>query len=580
MTLKNFNKLFLIGSILFSMYSMSYATNIRFMDYNVLSYSSGDNTKDQALRTVIDEAGPDLFMAEEIVAQDGYNSFLANVLNYSQDGLFVGAPFTDQSASQDIALYYKPDLFTFISTDIIDITSNYGLRDAVEFVLRQNSSGVEIRLYGIHLKASSGSDNEATRAAETEALRTYLNTLPEGSNFFVIGDFNFYHSGELGFQNLIDSTDSNNGRVFDPVNRIGYWHNNSAYADVHTQSPRASFGGMDDRFDWIFTSASILSQSLCNYIPDTYQAFGNDGNHFNQGINEGNNTAVPANVADAMVTASDHIPVVSEFEFVDTVMTNAGIAISEVMPNPASVSDSYGEWFELANVDTVAYNLAGWTIADEGSDHHIIAPDNGELWIYPGDYLVLGRSADESSNGGVQVDYEYSGFLLSNTEDEIVLYNDQNEIVDILQYTSAFPFSSGVSMTMSDLSADNNDAANWSASTTPYGNGDLGTPGLAWDDSMAVTPGEPVLPEEFALLPAYPNPFNPSTTVPILAGRRGEVQFDVVNLIGQKIYSRDFSVNPGRNLILWDGSKASSGTYFVRVKMGNEVRIQKIILLK
>ncbi|NOZ75369.1 MAG: hypothetical protein GXO90_08345, partial [FCB group bacterium] len=488
-------------------------SSVRVMSYNVLNYSGNDATKESALRTVIGEADPDLLMAEELVGQNGYDRFLTNVLNYSQAGLFTGAPFTNMTADQDIGLYYKPDLFTFVSTNVINITDNYGLRDAVEFVLVHNSSGVEIRFYGIHLKASSGSDNEALRAGEATILRNYLDTMPAGSNFLVIGDFNFYHSGEAGFQILVDSTADNDGRLFDPVNRIGYWHNNSAFADVHTQSPRASFGGMDDRFDWIFASGAILEPNLCNYISGTYQAFGNDGNHFNMGINEGTNTAVPANVADALVTASDHIPVLADFEFVDLINSSANVVISEIMPNPAAVSDSYGEWFELYNADTVAYDLTGWTIADGGVDHHVVTPDSGSLWIQPGDYLVMGRSQNEAANGGVRVDYQLSGFLLSNTEDEIIVYDAQNQLVDIVEYSGAFPFSSGAAMYVSDFSADNNDPANWYIATTPYGLGDLGTPGHAWDDPLGTESEVAGFPESFALHPAYPNPFNPITTL-------------------------------------------------------------------
>ena len=56
---------------------------------------------------------------------------------------------------------------------------------------------------------------------------------------------------------LIGSQDNNNGQLFDPINRIGHWHNNSSFADVHTQSPRTSSfggganGGMDDRLSLI-----------------------------------------------------------------------------------------------------------------------------------------------------------------------------------------------------------------------------------------------------------------------------------------------------------------------------------------
>ena len=95
---------------------------------------------------------------------------------------------------------------------------------------------------------------------------------------------------------LIGATENNNGQLFDPIDRIGHWHNNSSFADVHTQSPRTtSFGGganggMDDRFDWLLVSAQLLDESsVLKYIENSYVPYGNDGNHFNDAINNGNN---------------------------------------------------------------------------------------------------------------------------------------------------------------------------------------------------------------------------------------------------------------------------------------------------
>jgi hypothetical protein len=250
------------------------------------------------------------------------------------------------------------------------------------------------------------------------------------------------------------------------------------------------------------------------------------------------------------------------------------------MPNPSTVSDSYGEWFEVVNADTVAYNLNGWTLADAGDDYHVIAPNSGELWIAPGEYLVFGRAQDETTNGGVQVDYEISGFLLSNTEDEIIIYDDQNQLVDIVEYTSAFPFSSGAAMYITDFSADNNDPANWFIATTPYGLGDLGTPGQAWDDPLSVEISENVLPEQLTVFPAYPNPFNPVVTIPYYLGNPGVIRIDIINLAGVRIRSIHKTSTAGFHQFIWDGKTESSGTYFVRIQTGNDIQTQKIVLLK
>ena len=140
---------------------------------------------------------------------------------------------------------------------------------------------------------------------------------------------------------LTCNSDNNNGRLFDPIDRIRHCHNNSSYADVHTQSPRTTQfggganGGMDDRFDWLFVSEDILEESSeIRYVANTYLVVGNDGNHFNQAINAGNNSSVIDSIADALHDASDHLPVYMDVWFDDLTYNDAGIVITEIMPKP------------------------------------------------------------------------------------------------------------------------------------------------------------------------------------------------------------------------------------------------------
>mgnify|MGYP002526450413 CR=1 FL=1 len=228
---------------------------------------------------------PDIIMAEEVHGTTGFNHFLDDVLNFNEADLYEGA-FVDQSSPDiDIALYYKPDIFDVTSVTTIDITSNYGHRDALECVITHLATGEEFRLYGVHLKAGNQSDDRADREQEAENLRDYLNGFDYDAHFFVLGDFNFYYSNEGGFQRLTESQTENNGQLFDPIDEIGYWHNNYAFAEVHTQSPRGgTYGGMDDRFDFILASNSVLVYSSLNYVEESYVSVGNDGNHYNQAI--------------------------------------------------------------------------------------------------------------------------------------------------------------------------------------------------------------------------------------------------------------------------------------------------------
>jgi predicted extracellular nuclease len=152
--------------------------------------------------------------------------------------------------------------------------------------------------------------------------------------------------------------------------------------------------------------------------------------------------------------------------------------INEIMQNPSAVSDTNGEWFEVNNTTDADIDIDGWTILDNDIDLHVI--DNGGPLVVPaGGYLVLGRNADFAVNGGVNVDYQYTDIFLSNGSDELILLDVAGAEVDRVEWDNGatFPDPNGASMSLISPALDNNVGANWCTSVTPFGNGDLGTPG-------------------------------------------------------------------------------------------------------
>jgi hypothetical protein len=64
---------------------------------------------------------------------------------------------------------------------------------------------------------------------------------------------------------------------------------------------------------------------------------GNDGNHFNQDITNGNNFSVPANVLTALHGLSDHLPVIAEFEVKRQQIGQPEFSVAEmIFENPIS----------------------------------------------------------------------------------------------------------------------------------------------------------------------------------------------------------------------------------------------------
>ena len=575
---------------LFILFSMSWlaASTIRIMTYNLLNFQD-ENDREDDFVAIIDFVEPDLIIAEEIVAQTGFSHFKSDVLDVLEPDAWSSATFTNQSASQDIALFYRHDHFTFISTDVVYTAQSSGTRDVIEWIMVHNQSSVQFNVYGVHFKASSGESNAQERLQEATILRTYLNNLNE--NYFIVaGDFNIYSNGsssEPAFDMLTGDADNNNGRLFDPIDRIGNWHNNSSYADVHTQSPRTtSFGGgapggMDDRFDWLFLSVAILDESSeMHYVEDTYWAVGNDGNHFNQAINVGNNSSVSDAIADALHEASDHLPVYMDVWFDDLTYNDAGVVITEIMPNPAAVSDSYGEWFEIHNTTDSTIDIAGWVIKDVGSDEHMIANDTMSILIVSGDYFILARNVDETLNGGLVADYAYTGFTLSNSEDEIILTDAAGAVVDEVHYTNAWIFSNGIAMEIHDLESNNNVAENWYAPTVQYGDGDYGTPGTDWQGTAGVDENIGIA-ETFLLHPPYPNPFNLVITIRYTIPVYGQYAIHIYSVTGQlmeTLFDNHFS--DGEYAVKWDASGLASGVYWLKMESINHIQVNKITLVQ
>jgi len=155
-------------------------------------------------------------------------------------------------------------------------------------------------------------------------------------------------------------------------------------------------------------------------------------------------------------------------------VTVSDLLISEVMANPAALSDARGEWFELYNPTTEVINLHEVTIGDDGSDRHRIESD---LLIMPGEYLTLARYLDP----GFTPDYVYDGFTLGNSDDEIVFSDDVSELLR-LDYGNDFDVV-GRSRELAGLPMI---AANYELTleSFSYGFGDIGTPGTAGSTSL------------------------------------------------------------------------------------------------
>ncbi|MBN8707194.1 MAG: T9SS type A sorting domain-containing protein [Bacteroidetes bacterium] len=103
------------------------------------------------------------------------------------------------------------------------------------------------------------------------------------------------------------------------------------------------------------------------------------------------------------------------------------------------------------------------------------------------------------------------------------------------------------------------------------------------ETKLPVSVGEnPLVAGSFVLYPAYPNPFNPSTTIRLDLQKSAFVELVVFNLLGQQIQTLANGVlQPNTYLLPFNASGLSSGLYFYQLRIDNKiVKTSKMTLLK
>ncbi len=300
------------------------------MCYNILNFPLTSSSKVDSLKYIVQYKNPDIFMVTELTSLYGSNLILNNALNVNGVNYYSAAQFID-GPDTDNNLYYNSNKFGLKFQEQIAT----GLRDISEYVLYYkspdlgtNPDTIFVYCYMVHLKASSGATNETKRQQEAQAMMNHIVAMhPNAENIIIGGDFNFYASTEPAYYTI---TNNSSVSMYDPVNRPGNWHNNSTFADIHTQATRTTLlpdggnnGGMDDRFDMFFVSSDLMTgTNRMVSIPSSYEVVGQDGNRFNQSVISPANQAVPQSIASKLYYMSDHLPVYMQFALGGTIGIN------------------------------------------------------------------------------------------------------------------------------------------------------------------------------------------------------------------------------------------------------------------
>lgn len=378
-------KLLLLHMLVFT-FSLYGQETVRIATYNLKQYPRA-NSAASYIKIVMDQIKPTIFLAVELDGTDAVDQLLVNVLTpkykaSTEVNIYWGT-------GNECAVFYIDSLLTYLGSNMIPADP----RPFAEFKFVHKITRDTLIIFGVHLKANTttgdNSVNITRRANSVNILRYRTSQFNGDTNFIVAGDFNILTSTELGFQRLLDQ--SYPGYVYDPQDAVGNWANNSSFAYTHTYSP----SNLKSRLDMILISESIKMPGGIDLVD--YKIFGNDGNHYAKAVTNGPNSWFSdITIGNALLFASDHLPVYADFKFgvptrvstTDNIPTT--FELKQNYPNPFNPETviSY-QLSEISNVQLKVFDLLGRevaTLVDEvknaGIHHFTFSPASGGQALY------------------------------------------------------------------------------------------------------------------------------------------------------------------------------------------------------
>jgi len=389
------------------------AAQLRVVTYNI-SALEGNTTDLQAVLAachaddVVGPAQPIDIMCFQECPQAAVGPLGTLLANSAPAGVtYTLATYTTSSSEDNAtgaqALFYRTGRLTEITTGHADLFTGGG-RNSDRWLLQLTgyaSTAARLYVYSSHLKASSGSANESERLAGATTLRNNADTLPAGSNIIFLGDYNMYTNTESGY---VKMTTGGVHPGIDPWGTANW--TGASNAIKHTQSPRLTSsnlvgGGVDDRFDLQLFTAALNDGAGLAYIPGTVRTIGNDGNHFDIAVNTGNNTYYPNNIArsnalaDALHDASDHFPVIVEYQVPAAMSATLQalpprVLVGAAVPVRALVSNiAQGVW--AAGIDDLPFSVSG--------SQFVVGSASGQAPLSPA--TAIGQVALNTSSAGI-----------------------------------------------------------------------------------------------------------------------------------------------------------------------------------
>lgn len=347
---------------------------IKAMTYNVVKFAPSSSTDRQlAHEYIYNDIKPDLLMVQEA----GINTpdHILGKLNTIENKYLRTTRFNNISNPSDDngqLVFYNKNIFELVEEKALAASTRNINQYTFRFKkLDINENPVYLEVFVAHLKSSDGRTNSIERNNQISTFIQALNTVDQSRYIILAGDLNLYTSNEAAYINALNGTASI--KMKDPIGNAAlcetipvidadgsfswstyfptsptsenikyFWRDNINFSSIHTQNPRISSGGLDDRFDFILVSENLMNEnSNLSYIPNTYLAYGNNGNCLNKDVTDASCTGSYSAVTRQHVNyASDHLPVVMDFQFKSSTLSTYNYSISSISFASSNVTNS------------------------------------------------------------------------------------------------------------------------------------------------------------------------------------------------------------------------------------------------
>lgn len=96
-----------------------------------------------------------------------------------------------------------------------------------------------------------------------------------------------------------------------------------------------------------------------------------------------------------------------------------------------------------------------------------------------------------------------------------------------------------------------------------------------------VQPPEGRFPSSYSLDQNFPNPFNPSTSIPYSVPERSSVRLEVFDILGRNVATVvTGEQDPGKHAAVFDARDLPSGVYLYRLQAGSSTQARKMVIAK